>query len=383
MEQLHGWITEYFNQNATHQEIILLLLKNHGKRISHSSLKQHLRFLGLKRRNIQESNMHDICLAIAQEVQSCSGCDLGYRGLWQKLKHTYKLEVKRETVYFLLSIADPEGMARRRANRLKRREFNGRGPNWIWSMDGYDKLKPFGFCIHGAIDGFSRYVLWLRTATTNNNPRVTARYFLEAVANEEGVPTLVRCDDGTENVVIETLQTSLRDEHEDELSGERSFIYGPSTHNQRIESYWGQLRKNSMNFYIDLFKSMKDEGLFNGREEEKKCLQFCFGHLIQNDLNETRELWNKHHIRKQRYSTFTGKPCSMYRLPEMYDVEDHKKPVDMRAVHALMEEFTEEPQIYDPDFAERALAIMPNLVIPTNADEASDLYCDLKAAMDF
>ncbi|KAJ8672523.1 hypothetical protein QAD02_003782 [Eretmocerus hayati] len=276
--------------------------------------------------------MHDICLAIAQEVQSCSGCDLGYRGLWQKLKHAYKLEVKRETVYFLLSIADPEGMARRRANRLKRCEFNGRGPNWIWSMDGYDKLKPFGFCIHGAID----------------------------VANEEGVPTLVRCDDGTGNVVIETLQTSLRDEREDDLSGERSFIYGPSTHNQRIESYWGQLRKNSMNFYTDLFKSMKDEGLFNGREEEKKCFQFCFGHLIQNDLNETRELWNKHHIRKQRYSTFTGKRCSMYRLPEMYDVEDHKKPVDMRAVHALMEEFTEEPQIYDPDFAERALAIMPN-----------------------
>ena len=24
-------------------------------------------------------------------------------------------------------------------------------------MDGYDKLKPYGFCVHGAIDG---YVFW-------------------------------------------------------------------------------------------------------------------------------------------------------------------------------------------------------------------------------
>ncbi|KAJ8671866.1 hypothetical protein QAD02_003125 [Eretmocerus hayati] len=362
---------------------MLLLWKNHRKKISHSSLKQHLRFLGLRRRNIQESNMRDICIAIAQEVQSCSGCDLGYRGLWEKLKLTYKLKVKRETVYFLLTIADPEGIARRRANKLKRREYDGRGPNWIWHMDRYDKLKPYGFCIHGAIDGFSRYLLWLCTATTNNNLRVTARYFLEAVAEEEGVPTLVRCDDGTENVVIETLQTSLRDEHDDELSGDNSFIYGPSTHNQRIESYWGQLRKHSMNFYIEFFKSMKDEGLFRGTEEEKKCLQYCFGPLIQNDLDQTRALWNKHMIRKQRNKTHHGKPCSMYRLPEMYGVEDYKKPVDLRAVNALRDEFTDDPQIFDADFAEQALAAMPDLVIPTNADEALDLYCDLKAALGF
>jgi hypothetical protein len=38
----------------------------------------------------------------------------------------------------------------------------------------YDKLKPYGICIHGAVDGFSRKVLWLEAATTNNNPEVIA-----------------------------------------------------------------------------------------------------------------------------------------------------------------------------------------------------------------
>ena len=27
------------------------------------------------------------------------------------------------------------------------------GPNYIWHCDGNDKLKKYGFCIHGCIDG--------------------------------------------------------------------------------------------------------------------------------------------------------------------------------------------------------------------------------------
>ena len=32
------------------------------------------------------------------------------------------------------------------------------GPDFVWHMDGYDKLKPFGFCIHECIDGLVYYV---------------------------------------------------------------------------------------------------------------------------------------------------------------------------------------------------------------------------------
>ena len=27
------------------------------------------------------------------------------------------------------------------------------GPNYVWHCDGYDKLKPYGFAIHGCMDG--------------------------------------------------------------------------------------------------------------------------------------------------------------------------------------------------------------------------------------
>ena len=73
-------------------------------------------------------------------------------------------------------------------------------------MDGYDKLKPFGFCIHGCIDGYSRLIVWLEDGVTNNNPDVTAGYFLDAICSVGGVPRILRADNGTENVHIAAFQ---------------------------------------------------------------------------------------------------------------------------------------------------------------------------------
>ena len=42
----------------------------------------------------------------------------------------------------------------------------------MWHIHGYDKLKPFGFPIHGAIDGFSRKILWLNICPSNNEPYI-------------------------------------------------------------------------------------------------------------------------------------------------------------------------------------------------------------------
>ena len=44
------------------------------------------------------------------------------------------------------------------------------------SFLGYDKLKPYGFPIPGAVDGFSRRILWLEVARSNNDPRVPAAF---------------------------------------------------------------------------------------------------------------------------------------------------------------------------------------------------------------
>ena len=76
--------------------------------------------------------------------------------------------------------------------------------------DGYDKLKPYGIGISACIDGFSRYVLWAKANKTNNDPRIIANYYLEAVQECQGCPTKLRTDQGTENVNIITLQVSQK-----------------------------------------------------------------------------------------------------------------------------------------------------------------------------
>ena len=85
----------------------------------------------------------------------------------QRLVNDHRLVVGKETVGELLKILDPEGVELRARHRLKRRQYITKGPNHLWHIDGYDKLKPFGCCIYGAIDGFSSefYGLTLDTPT--------------------------------------------------------------------------------------------------------------------------------------------------------------------------------------------------------------------------
>lgn len=71
-------------------------------------------------------------------------------------------------------------------------------------------MKPYGFPIHGCIDGWSRRIIWLRVSRTNNNPEVVASFLLESVEEVGGCPINVRTDCGTENGVIAAMQCEFR-----------------------------------------------------------------------------------------------------------------------------------------------------------------------------
>ena len=82
-------------------------------------------------------------------------------------RNDHRIAVSRETVRLALRIIDPDGVAQRLSRRLRRRQYKARGPNCLWHIDGYDKRKPFGFWVHGCIDGFSHRIMWLEVASTN------------------------------------------------------------------------------------------------------------------------------------------------------------------------------------------------------------------------
>ena len=74
-----------------------------------------------------------------------------------------------------------------------------------------DKLKPFGFAIHvhGAIDGYSRRILWLEVSQSNNDPKVVAQYFVDYMKTIGGTASRIRGDCGTENCIIARIHATF------------------------------------------------------------------------------------------------------------------------------------------------------------------------------
>lgn len=139
-------------------------------------------------------------------------------------------------------------------------------------MDSYDKLKPYGICINGCIDGFSRFIVWLKAGSTSSNRRVIAGYYLNTIETLGGCPRTVRSDMGTENGIVEEMQNVLRQPEEHQMP---SFLYGKSQANQKIESWWSILRKENAQFWMNLFQVLKEDGYFDGSWLDQSLIQFC------------------------------------------------------------------------------------------------------------
>ena len=74
------------------------------------------------------------------------------------------IRIPRKFVQMFLQEIDPAGCERRRQHSIRGRQYINPGPDFTRHIDGYDKLKSWGFPIHGAIDGYSRKILWLKVA---------------------------------------------------------------------------------------------------------------------------------------------------------------------------------------------------------------------------
>lgn len=366
-------IKTYFDQGYSYQEISNILKKN-GFSLSYRQLQRIIQSLGLKRKNIIE-NIPEIVTAMINELQD-SGCCLGYKSMWSRLKLKYGLQVYRETVLDLLQILDPEGIEERSKYRLKRRLYSVPGPNFIWHIDGYDKLKPYGFAIHGCVDGYSRKVLWLELSTTNNKPEVICHYYLKTIEKLKLIPTLVRSDHGTENSIVELVHQALRSSHEDSYAGIKSFLKGKSTANQRIESSWGRMRRHSVNFWILFFKDMIDCNHYDKSNAlQVECLRFCFGPLIKYDLDLTRKEWNRHSIRKQKLGEVqSGKPNYLFYNPTANGTVNCGHEVKSEHIANAKQHFSETASYCSPIFLKLVNEIFADIQLPINAKEATFLY---------
>ena len=98
-------------------------------------------------------------------------------------------------------------------------------------MDGNEKLRPWGFYVHGCIDGHSRLGIYLQ-CRNNKRANTVLHIFLEYGVRRYGWPSRGRADFGTENNEVEKSMVEHWGPHHRAYLRGRSFslIFGLNFH---------------------------------------------------------------------------------------------------------------------------------------------------------
>lgn len=76
----------------------------------------------------------------------------------------------------LIRTIDPAGVEERKRHSLKKKVL------WVsWTKLLLIVMKSSVFPIHGAVDGYSRIVMWLKVDRTSDDPEITAKVFSDWV----------------------------------------------------------------------------------------------------------------------------------------------------------------------------------------------------------
>ena len=146
--------------------------------------------------------------------------------------------------------------------------------------------------LHGAIDGYSRTVLYLHCAT-NNTSKTVFRLFHRAT-KQYGVPSRVRSDKGGENILVCRFMVAYRG------TGRGSHLAGSSVHNQRIERLWRDVYRCVMSTYRELFYSLEATGVLNMDSEiDLLALHCVYLSRINKSLEAFTKAWNIHPLRTE------------------------------------------------------------------------------------
>ena len=134
-----------FKRRLRYESIIVQLDIHHKVKMSLRTLKRRLKVLGLNKCHAAAS------AAVLKQIieRKIEGPSMlrGYQSLWNKLRTAYNIITPRDSVMEILREAG--------GSRNLERRYRSNGPNETWHVDGYGKLKPYGFPIHGCIDGLS------------------------------------------------------------------------------------------------------------------------------------------------------------------------------------------------------------------------------------
>ena len=222
------------------------------------------------------------------------------------------LKVPRKQLRESIHRVDPEGVEKRSRKLIKRAVYISDGPHYCWHIDGNHKLIRWGIVIHGGIDGCTRCIIFL-TASDNNLSTTVFDAFMDGVTRFQ-LPKRVRGDGGGENVLVAAHMIQHRG------INRCAFTAGSSKHNTRIERLWLDMRKHTIQAYIDLFRELEAGGMSLTNILHIYTLQFMFLPRINADLQQFADMWNNHKLSTE--SNRTPLQLLVYNADSVAEPED-------------------------------------------------------------
>ena len=330
-------LSKYVKENLKRGEILDFVKRDYpGYKWSLPTLDRRLRFFEINYIDYK-TNLEDVSSAIAKELDG-PGKLLGYRALTQKLRVEHDIKVPRHLVYNMLTTMDPEGVEARCVQKKKKKKkekisFTCEGPLAVVSLDGHDKLCgyqnwTFPLGIYGAMDTFSRKILFIYVCYSNSNPVIIGKRYLEYLYEAQVIPKYLRIDRGTETGKMATLHVYLINNAGIMDDPVDSVIYGPSTSN-KIERWWRDLHER-LEFYfkVQLTQLIKENDYDPYNDLDRQLLSYVFIPVVQKECDKFVNIWNTHRIREQGNVFLpTGVPNHMFSFPESYGGQNLGIPI--------------------------------------------------------
>ncbi|KAG6171952.1 hypothetical protein E4U51_008021 [Claviceps purpurea] len=261
---------------------------------------------------------------------------LGRKYLYNYVRQKCQVLVSQNRLYDYYRSRYPGEVASRTPGHFKyRKDFYVPGPNFLWCLDGYEKLKAYGFQVYACIDAYSRFVIWIYVGRSATTALSTLKQYLRTTKALGMRPYFTRSDRGVETPLWVAAQATLAAAnvntytYEDTNGNQQTctqgsridscHLYGESTRNIRIESWWRQLRKGCTDFWISYFARLCGQNLFRSENYvDQIALYAVYGPMIQGEIGDFVDLWNGHSIRNQRNRAHvvSGKPADLWRTQD-------------------------------------------------------------------
>ncbi|KAH6988799.1 hypothetical protein BKA56DRAFT_477300 [Ilyonectria sp. MPI-CAGE-AT-0026] len=345
----------HFFEHYLTDERLLQVLQSEGFSITQKGLVRLRQEMDLRKRHTREENItlrEQAISCIAQAVDPTRRlAGYGREYLRTELRQQ-GFSTSRDVLYSAYKEVHQRSF-RDRLDEFRRRRtgWTCPGPNFIWSIDAYDKLKPYGFEIYAGIDSYSRYIPWFFVGFSTHTSIGVGLQYLWIIRERGFTPRIIRADRGKETPVVAGLHwyhsSHTGRERIQPLTGEAvpikftdCFVYGKSIHNVKIESWWNRLCKGRSQFWRTVFGTLHTVGLFEPSHiYDQIALLYIYMEPLDTDLRGFVRVWNNHYIRKQpnRPHVVPGVPYVLFHHPEQSSTEDYGEPI----IPAVLEEMEE------------------------------------------